>query len=561
MVSFLPVVIFLTCCCNTISFTFLQGQKPHGSLLRLENPEAMPSRLGALPLSIGESGATLGTGFNGFQLLGLEGPSSFPTLALLVRSAIAIVVVAVFQGILGILNYRRNFGEAPIPRIPSHGIVVVHPEDSLQIAPEESLKILRKASNQDVLRLLVIGDSLAVGVGQSQSCTQIMPEVIAKTISKKLGGRAVFWTCHGEPGASVGWLVRELECGVKYRTFEDHVNDSSPISGTIKSDDIVVSGMINSEDTANVTPWKQLLEHHRNQFDPEFLEPYDITVVLTGPNDIKSAFFPFLLLGEDIELRQQARRRGGNFDNELQRLIEALNLKVRNEFQGLRKTMSNATETVRVSLGSVASSMRSSSETSMGSIDSVQVKRSDSDLFYDHAPILPFEERVNVCFPIVVLPGMPARALPALRDIPLRWLTVPVLDLMDSHKHRLATKRPAEVLFIASPPVQQIDQYVQHEGSIWAENQREATILALREISSTDCDFIQQSMKHFYGESSKCSAHVPKRRLTMFATNYPREDAFSADTIHPNELGYDFWGRVIGNGIYSSINETLRNNF
>jgi hypothetical protein len=132
---------------------------------------------------------------------------------------------------------------------------------------------------------------------------------------------------------------------------------------------------------------------------------------------------------------------------------------------------------------------------------------------------------------------------------------------MDSHKHRLATKRPAEVLFIASPPVQQIDQYVQHEGSIWAENQREATILALRKISSTDCDFIQQSMKHFYGESSKCSAQVPKRRLTMFATNYPREDAFSADTIHPNELGYDFWGRVIGNGIYSSINETLRNNF
>jgi hypothetical protein len=81
------------------------------------------------------------------------------------------------------------------------------------------------------IRLLLIGDSLAIGVGQARQCTPVMPEVLAKTLSHRLGGRIVYWTCHGAPGASTGWIVRELERGVTYLNKES-INET-----TLQNDD------------------------------------------------------------------------------------------------------------------------------------------------------------------------------------------------------------------------------------------------------------------------------------------------------------------------------------
>jgi lysophospholipase L1-like esterase len=59
------------------------------------------------------------------------------------------------------------------------------------------------------LRLLVIGDSLAAGVGTSQSGTPVLPLSIA-TIVSELTGRPVEWFCRGVPGQSSDRLVSDI---------------------------------------------------------------------------------------------------------------------------------------------------------------------------------------------------------------------------------------------------------------------------------------------------------------------------------------------------------------
>jgi hypothetical protein len=75
----------------------------------------------------------------------------------------------------------------------------------------ESSVIVLDSSLPPPLRILVIGDSLAAGVGVSQNATPILPEMIARTLSQKLHGRPVYWTCIGTPGANVTRIVQDIE--------------------------------------------------------------------------------------------------------------------------------------------------------------------------------------------------------------------------------------------------------------------------------------------------------------------------------------------------------------
>jgi hypothetical protein len=83
------------------------------------------------------------------------------------------ILGAIIQGGTAVVEFRRNYADAPLPRIPSHGVII-----SGESLPSEEV---------EPLRLLVIGDSLAVAVGQSVSCTPVMPAAIASQISKATG--------------------------------------------------------------------------------------------------------------------------------------------------------------------------------------------------------------------------------------------------------------------------------------------------------------------------------------------------------------------------------------
>lgn len=563
----------------------------------------------------------------------------------------ATFLLPIFQGATKILHYRNTYADAPLPQTPSHGVVVVDRDDRdeqeedsreqtghangkhdsrvgcLQSNPPThdsaqsqqhissfptvsqqcngcectAAHVLRGNHTEDLLkstlqkkplRLLVIGDSLAIGVGQSASATPVLPQAIAKTLSKSLDGRPVYWTCHGQAGASTGWLVREIERGTSIPPRKDRVytmcpsddeDDANSLAGSVAyssntSDTDTISersfqdkpvwtecGYVSSDSSddgleqckksgSTLSLWKERLYQHGERLGhQDRLGPYDIVVVLTGSNDLKSTFFPFLLTGEDVEFRRQARDRGGCYTKELRRLFDTLNKRMQRRMQKFRSRVEIATETFRervgdtfdfISVGTNAPRNMQSKSTE-GDIPSIHVTESTDSC----------DSFTNKCtkHPLVVLPGMPARSLPVFRTLPLRWLAVPVVDIMDMHKRNFAAAHPDDVLFVPSPSMRDLHNYEQTSGEIWKQRTRENTLLELEDIRGRDRRKIEAKMHSYYLEKTPKCATKPNllSRFTGQRGNMVR--MFSPDQIHPQDDGYDFWGRYIGNSIAAEL--------
>lgn len=491
--------------------------------------------------------------------------------------------LAVTQGIIGIVRYRIFYGDAPLPHSPAHGVVVVSPNSTntamtmsscsrsasdeqhitgcaclggrrwrnTTLLSQEERQLLNRALQEQPLRLLVIGDSLAIGVGTSMSCTPLLPEVIARTLSKAHGGRAVYWTCHGAPGASAGWIVRELERGASSRQQPWALSQSSTV--TTLSDD-------SSESDEDDLPkewqeWRDRLHIHKKRFDPDVLGPYDICVVLTGSNDLKSAFFPFLLRGEDRLFRQEARERGGNYANELRRVLDVLQRRMKEGMDEIRENIlerlqPNSPRTARLHSKDTTTTTTEGKDTTTTTSTNTEKK--------------PVQHKRG---PLIVLPGMPARALPIFRTIPLRWFAVPIVDIMDNHKRALAKSHAGEVMFVEAPTIEGITEFEEQRGAIWKQREREDTLLALRDIHRSQCLRIETDMKEYYARKGQEQVHHhwPRSCLEIM----PQHNApvpplserpgkagskiFSVDNVHPNDEGYDFWGRYIATAIVEEL--------
>lgn len=550
-------------------------------------------------------------------------------------ATLATPILAIAQGSLGILKFRVHFGDAPLPQTPSHGVVVVNPKDKVPVnrtnetqsnndeaspstrpqTPRPSTsqheQLLREAVQHPPVRLLVIGDSLAIGVGQSNSSTPILPETIAKTLSKRLG-RVVYWTCHGAPGASTGWVVRELERGVggpvmNTRQGQSSENDNDIVDSSNEEEDdddrqcsycsdtdesttdgsstSFPSSALSREGVADSRPkgvavgvddyhlgvWKERLEYHKQRFNPDMLGPYDIVVVLTGSNDLKSTFFPFLLTGEDAEFRRQAKERGGDYSNELRRLLVTLNWKMRRQLLTFRtnvlESVEAATERVREQVEETmerivpGSSSKLNKRIRFSSTDEEEDLVDEDGAEKDEKEDLTPEMRTNTIqrsnsrqFPLVVLPAMPARALPVFRIVPLRWLSIPIVDIMDMHKRNLARCHPGEVQFVPAPSLYDLAMYEREDGEIWEQRCLEETILSLKDIRKRDRRRIEQEMQEYFnikGLRNRASVGI----FSRFRKPAPAESVFSADQIHPNDRGYDFWGRYIAGAIVNEWHE------
>lgn len=473
-------------------------------------------------------------------------------------ATLAVPSLAIAQGTLEIMYYRVRYGDAPVPQTPSHGVVQVQPPD--QNAEQQQQQ---QSDTSSPLRLLVIGDSLAIGVGQATSSTPRLPEVLAKTLSRKLGGRVVYWTCHGAPGASTGWIVRELEHKLATPPAEEdkeeedrscaatkiHVQSSCSETDDSSSDEseLVLSGVIQGDIAKKdvQTMWRNEMAQHRQRPGSQVVwGPYDIAVVLTGSNDLKSAFFPFLLTGEDAKFRREAQARGGSYNTELRRLLEAINQKMKDSLYNLRESVEAATESVRETmehtLDRVAPGLTHRKNSSATNSDAAVSSQKE-----------PLQEAQPKQQPLVVLPGMPSRVLPIFRSIPLRWLSVPIVDIMDSHKRNLAATHP-QVLFVPAPSERDVSSYVEEESEIWQERCEENTILAVRDIRRRKSQQILSEMERYYEEKGFSSAQA----RPWFPESMPQPShlrAFSVDGVHPNDLGYDFWGRYIANAIVDEV--------
>lgn len=548
-------------------------------------------------------------------------------------AGLAMPLLAIVQGSISILTFRLSFGDAPLPIVPSHGVVVVDPKDASENAndeenessssptalsfrtpteqthllgeeesssPEESMMHstmlgsgnarLQDAVKERPLTLLVVGDSLGIGVGQSKVATPIMPEVIAKTLSKKMGGRMVYWTCHGGTGASSAWLVRELEQGVGFgakeldreETDEESValnpqdDGRSTESDTVSESDesstasSIRSGMVQGDDTvepASADPlsneaWQRRLRHHRRRFHPEFMGPYDIAVVLTGPNDLKAAVFPFLLTGEDGEFRKQAQERGGGQSAEMGRILDLLRSRMATSIRNARDTFQAATDSVRERVEETVERVAPGSSWGMA------LKRKDADSWQETTKTVdlgslkeeeetalqsPSSRHQRGHLPLIVLPGLPSRSNPMTQHLPLRWLLVPLFEILDHQKKVLARESGGDVIFVPAPTTEEIVQHMHNKGSIAREKQEEKTMVNVRDASSSAVRRTQKRMHEYYnrkGLSAATNNPLKRARTQLGLPPSIHLRAFAADGAHANDVGYDFWGRHIANAIY-----------
>jgi hypothetical protein len=124
-------------------------------------------------------------------------------------------IIAILQGSLMLNDYRVRHANAPRPIMPARGVAVAVNDEQSAISSSSYLWRLRHPfttppPDQPPLRLLVVGDSLAAGVGTSKSGVPILPESIARALSKALNGRAVHWTCIGTPGVAASQIVKDI---------------------------------------------------------------------------------------------------------------------------------------------------------------------------------------------------------------------------------------------------------------------------------------------------------------------------------------------------------------
>ena len=192
-----------------------------------------------------------------------------PPKKAVIGGAIATPVAAVVQGAILLNDFRQRHADAPTPVTPSRGVVVaVHQttnatssgnvltsltnpavklgEMVVQSVTNNSTRstLLERFSQEPPLRILVIGDSLAAGVGVSETGTPVLPESIARTLSQRLGGRPVYWTCVGTPGASASRIVHDIETYhesllVRHPTIPPEILDSNRISSHLSARTLV----------------------------------------------------------------------------------------------------------------------------------------------------------------------------------------------------------------------------------------------------------------------------------------------------------------------------------
>ena len=82
--------------------------------------------------------------------------------------------------------------------------------------------------------------------------------------------------------------------------------------------------------------------------------------------------------------------------------------------------------------------------------------------------------------PLVVFPALPTPLLPVFRNVPVRWLAVPIMGVMENQKKMLAEKHD-DCLFIKAPNMAMSTNFEAQKGEYWQRRIREDTLIALRE--------------------------------------------------------------------------------
>jgi len=184
------------------------------------------------------------------------------------------------------------------------------------------------------------------------------------------------------------------------------------------------------------------------------------------------------------------------------------------------------------------------------------------------------ERRVG---PLVVFPALPMSPLPICQQAPLSWFIVPLLQMIDNHKKRLAERFPNSILFVESPSPAQVRDIEADRGAIFESRTSEQILLNWTDVTQRAKERVESLMKQHYqrwttdqeddddNDATDMSRdvyhqgchdhHVPAASSSSFEHHHhntpspPGSTLVAVDNVHPNDEGYDFWGRHIGAAI------------
>jgi hypothetical protein len=265
------------------------------------------------------------------------------------------------------------------------------------------------------------------------------------------------------------------------------------------------------------------LTGRKTTLDPDMVAQYDIAVVLTGFNDLKDAFLPLMMQGENASTTSEDK--AGSLKDALLRIIHALQSKMKLDLPD-------------------------------ESEDSSKIATS------------PMERRG----PLVVFPAIPASPLPLTQYPPLSWFLVPLLKMMDHNKKLLAERFPGLVLFVDPPSPSDFRDIEAGRGELHASRRAENVLLQLTNVTQRAQEKVKNLMDQHYNKNSTKegeSANEEDSRPLVYeqscrehqlveSKNTPGATLLAEDRIHPNDEGYDFWGRHIAAAIVREWDKETR---
>jgi hypothetical protein len=506
---------------------------------------------------------------------------------------VATPIVAMLQGKYYLDEFRRNHREMPFPEMPCSGAVVAVSADydghgSALPSLSWFRSLLSDQKDPQPLRLLVVGDSLAAGVGVTKSGTPVLPEAIAKTLSSALGGRPVHWTCMGEPGLSSPQIVKELllaeeeaedladkdeqidimdelkDWWRKRRQLQQN-QEEEPNEEELQADgptqkvkawwNRTKSGARRDiDDLRDNIHWRDfgrslrrklgitkripepavVLPQGRNTSVPDLVAQYDIAVVITGFNDLKNLIFPLPEEDSDESVREQQvdpngktkEGKGGGFEKDLWSLMGALRGKMRN-YDDEERGSSNK---------KIASTQSTPTDT----------------LQQTNEPTSPTRNSLRRHHPMVVFPAVP---LFNETIFPLSSITAIIVKLMEYQKKKLAERYPAPVLFLEAPDDKTIKDFTNKRGPLWEARSREEVLFEL--TNKARLEQLEKLMKEYY-EMWTVDVEEEEATYTYDAfgpdiqgplEHLHRSPLISVDRVHPSDEGYELWGRHIAQAI------------
>jgi len=564
----------------------------------------------------------------------------------------AIPFLAVYQGAVGMLNYRYHFGTPPFPRNPAHGVVVVNPKDlkekdSIQygsyqkeqhgngcdsgcqcegglrwrrggpLSVEEG-RVLETALNDDnPIRILVIGDSLALGLGTDMSCMPLLPETLAKSISKRMGGKAVYWTGYGGEGAATSWTLNELATrrqqsnknkieqidnddiapNLKRDSLSEYspttvMTESSSMSSNNDSDEVQNSNNNNNYNTENDSLIGRIVEQNNNKkttkdkktsmknnnrkyfWNNNKRTNNDNTT--TCKNIVNEDKF-----GKWKEKLQNFRRGfeediSGPYDyvfifaggNDAKSAFIPVYVKTKKSDATKKKALFDEFESILDQLGPKMY------DTNLRKIDDEE----EDCCSNNNSKATTTTTKKSKSSPLVVFPMMPTRLIPAFQSYPLLWAAIPLIGIIENNKRRLQKKYPRHVRSVDAPQSQDATSYESQNGLLWHRRTTEDTLLCLRDVTSRQCHQTTLAMEEhvrnkgtihcnkgiFESRKFKNTSeemidmiNAPQPPLSKLDGGGKGCNIVSVDRVHPNDEGYDFWARHISEELFSEQEQTI----